>query len=318
MTSGTHIYSPAFKKKSHLKTSNHSLVVLQQPSRASISTYKEKGRKPIEPPPIVQFKTTQQNEIYRMNTLQNPCLFMCANLVHPEYDDDVFTPAHNCCSGNIASSLNKFVDNNDEVGGYFVFGDLSIKVTGLFRLKLSLFEITSDGAVYISSVFTNPFTVYPLKTYPGPLEPTSLSRLFYSQGAKLRIPKESTINKSTLKRKLIDNYYNNVKYAKESHDNTNTDDSVIKYDEQQPMINVDRRHSLTSTEGSGSPKSIHTPLSPEINDLTTPMIINPLNCTKNHHNNDIHRLPSLRDILLNKSNQEDFNLLPPLSTNYTT
>ncbi|CAO3609861.1 unnamed protein product [Cunninghamella echinulata] len=56
MTSGTHIYSPAFKKKSHLKLNKHSLEVLQHPSRASISTYKEKGRKALEPPPIVHLR----------------------------------------------------------------------------------------------------------------------------------------------------------------------------------------------------------------------------------------------------------------------
>ncbi|KAI9308389.1 velvet factor [Cunninghamella echinulata] len=120
---------------------------------------------------------------------------MCANLVHPEYDNDIYTPAHNCCSGNIVSSLSKFTNSNEQIGGYFVFGDLSIKVSGLFRLKLSLFEITCDGAEYLSSVFTNPFMVYPIKSYPGPLEPTPLSKLFYSQGAKLRIPKDGSIDK---------------------------------------------------------------------------------------------------------------------------
>lgn len=125
-------------------------------------------------------------------------------------------------------------------------------------------------------------------------------------------------NNYTSKRKLIDDQYNeSVKYTKTSYDNN---DTTIKNSEQQHaalVINIDRRHSLTSTEGSGSPRSIYTPLSPEFNDLTTPMIMNATTtttttCTKN--NNVIHRLPSLRDILFNKSNEDDFNLLPPLST----
>lgn len=74
---------------------------------------------------------------------------------------------------------------------FFIFGDLSVKVEGNFRLKLSLFEITSTGAVCLQHLFTGPFTVYPTKKFPGMLDSTFLSRSFSDQGARIRIRKEN-------------------------------------------------------------------------------------------------------------------------------
>lgn len=76
-------------------------------------------------------------------------------------------------------------------GAFFIFGDLSVKVEGSFRLKLSLFEITTTGAVCLQSVFTDPFIVYPTKKFPGMLDSTFLSRSFSDQGARIRIRKEN-------------------------------------------------------------------------------------------------------------------------------
>ena len=61
---------------------------------------------------------------------------------------------------------------------------------GQFRLKLTLFEITLNGAVSLKSIFTNGFTVYSAKSFPGVLDSTFLSRSFSDQGARIRIRKE--------------------------------------------------------------------------------------------------------------------------------
>ncbi|KAI7859183.1 velvet factor [Circinella umbellata] len=115
---------------------------------------------------------------------------MCANLAHPTDDDEIYTPNHNALSGQTVSSMYKLkdIDNNDR--GFFVLGDLSVKVEGQFRLKLTLFKITLNGAVSLKSIFTDVFTVYSAKSFPGVLDSTFLSRSFSDQGARIRIRKE--------------------------------------------------------------------------------------------------------------------------------
>ncbi|KAI7862696.1 velvet factor [Spinellus fusiger] len=115
---------------------------------------------------------------------------MCANLTHSEDNNEVYTPNHNALSGQAVSSLYKLkdIDNND--GGFFIFGDLSVKVEGRYRLKFTLFEITNAGAVAGQVIFSNPFVVHSTRTFPGVLDSTFLSRTFSDQGARIRIRKE--------------------------------------------------------------------------------------------------------------------------------
>ncbi|KAI8336702.1 velvet factor [Chlamydoabsidia padenii] len=190
MSSGTHLFKPSVSNDIILQPSEYNLSVLQQPDRVRVSTLKEKGRKSLDPPPIIQLHLPQRSEQESLNLLQSPCLYMCANLAHPRDDNEVYTPSHNALSGQVVSSLYKLTNEQNEVNGYFVFGDLSVKVNGVFRLKMSLFEITSEGSIYKSSIFSDPFTAYSTRTYPGTLEPTPLSKLFYIQGARLRLPKD--------------------------------------------------------------------------------------------------------------------------------
>ncbi|RUS21109.1 velvet factor-domain-containing protein [Endogone sp. FLAS-F59071] len=161
--------------------------------------------------------------------LQSPYYFMCANLVHSANDDEMYSPCHTALAGTIVSSLYRLkdVDNTGtheillisllpvslfvmhhrrilkrlfylvscfhEDGGFFVFGDLSAKVEGEFRLKFSLFEVAADEVTNVKSVYSEVFTVYSPKTFPGMLESTFLSRSFSDQGVRMRIRKEHRI-----------------------------------------------------------------------------------------------------------------------------
>ncbi|KAI9481682.1 MAG: velvet factor [Benjaminiella poitrasii] len=116
---------------------------------------------------------------------------MCANLAHPMDDNEIYTPTHNALSGQTVSSMYKLKDIDNYDGAFFIFGDLSVKVEGSYRLKLSLFEITTTGSVCLQSIFTEPFVVYPTKKFPGMLDSTFLSRSFSDQGARIRIRKEN-------------------------------------------------------------------------------------------------------------------------------
>lgn len=76
---------------------------------------------------------------------ESPCLFMCATLL-PVHDgiassfelDTTIRSATGC----MVSSLNHLKDLNDESGAFFVFPDISVRVDGVYRFRMTLFEIT--------------------------------------------------------------------------------------------------------------------------------------------------------------------------------
>ena len=83
---------------------------------------------------------------------------MCANLLDPTADTSQEPASQTALAGTLVSSLHRLkdVDNMGTPGatssvipllirladgGFFVFGDLSVKVEGQFRLRFSLFEM---------------------------------------------------------------------------------------------------------------------------------------------------------------------------------
>ena len=95
--------------------------------------------------------------------------------------------------------------------GYFIFPDLSVRHEGRYRLKFSLFEQTKEakdedivdsGIVphgmpyengYIThrlEVYSQTFTVFSAKKFPGLAESTSLSRIVAEQGCRVRIRRD--------------------------------------------------------------------------------------------------------------------------------
>lgn len=63
--------------------------------------------------------------------------------------------------GSISSSLHRLKDMDSQGqsrdGGFFVFGDLSCKVEGKYRLKLVLYETFQGQAIGLSSCLSQPF-----------------------------------------------------------------------------------------------------------------------------------------------------------------
>ncbi|ORX55710.1 hypothetical protein DM01DRAFT_1406891 [Hesseltinella vesiculosa] len=164
-----------------------SLVVAQQPRLALVSSHKERGRKVLDPPPIVRLRPEVCPRYQSL--LHSPCLWLCANLAHPRDNTEIYTPNHLALAGQVVSSLFKYHDEQGQVQGYFILGDLSVKVAGTYRLRLSLFDVTSEGASYMTSIFTQPFDVYPVNSIgPSPCA-TPLSKCLSSQGARIRIPR---------------------------------------------------------------------------------------------------------------------------------
>lgn len=83
---------------------------------------------------------------------------MCANLCNADPENPTQLASQSVLSGTLVSSLHRLkdVDNaggypsalspcayliRTSDGGFFVFGDLSVKVEGEYRLRFSLFEM---------------------------------------------------------------------------------------------------------------------------------------------------------------------------------
>ncbi|KAF7564127.1 Velvet domain containing protein [Pyrenophora tritici-repentis] len=95
-------------------------------------------------------------------------------------------------------------DLDGKAGFWFVLQDLSVRTEGTFRLKLSLFDIGSGTNTVVpesqgphgkgpclAHSFSEQFTVYSAKKFPGVIESTPLSKCFAQQGIKIPIRKDA-------------------------------------------------------------------------------------------------------------------------------
>ncbi|KAI5280250.1 hypothetical protein KEM54_003782, partial [Ascosphaera aggregata] len=138
-------------------------------------------RKPVDPPPIIQLRVREDVDPSQQY-LQNPYYFMECTLHEAQEDRPVSYSPANSLAGTAVSSLHRLKDVDNSDGGFFVFGDVSVKIEGEYRLKFSLFEMRPNEVVYIKSVLSKPFT--------GECNIGKNSEALGDQGVKLRIRKE--------------------------------------------------------------------------------------------------------------------------------
>jgi len=171
----------------------YELTIRQQPERAKVCTSKEKERRPIDPPPIIQLKITDDRQDPLHNYLQSPHLFICVDLCSVNEGASIPGGINNALAGTSVSSLYRLKDIDNSEAGFFVFGDLSVKLEGHFRLRFYLFEVQKGEVCYLQSITSAVFTVWSAKQFPGMLDSTFLSRSFSDQGVRIRIRKEHRI-----------------------------------------------------------------------------------------------------------------------------
>ncbi|KAK3724792.1 hypothetical protein LTR37_000840 [Vermiconidia calcicola] len=94
--------------------------------------------------------------------------------------------------GQNVSSLHRLKDIDNRDGGFFVFGDISCRRVGRFRLQFNLYEFRKDEeqVLFVESAVSEAFTVVNSKEFRGLMESTTLSRTFSDQGVRLRLRKE--------------------------------------------------------------------------------------------------------------------------------
>jgi hypothetical protein len=161
------------------------LQICQGPSEALVSKA-GKGRTAIDPPPVVQLMVTEQFDPQRQ-WQQNPHLFLRASLTK----EDGSLVEQSAMMGSLVSSLSRLKDAEGHEGGYFVFGDMSIKTVGTFKLNFTLYEMVPEmNAVQtICSAASRPFKVVSVKDYKSPETSTYLTMAFADQGVRLKIRK---------------------------------------------------------------------------------------------------------------------------------
>lgn len=176
-----------------LSPNNCFLSVRQQPKEALVAVKgKEKFRKPVDPPPILQLNLRDRADTSN-NFLQNPYIFLSASLYKADRDEPVEHTPNESMAGTLVSSLHRLKDVDNKDGGFFVFGDISIRIQGSFRLCFTMYEFHPSQAEFqfLGSQLSEKFDVVLPKDFKGLEESTYLSRAFSDQGVRLRLRKEA-------------------------------------------------------------------------------------------------------------------------------
>ncbi|CAG8552209.1 2818_t:CDS:2 [Paraglomus brasilianum] len=245
----TYNFVSTWNRKRPLDSSQYKLIIRQQPKQARLCSNKERDRRPVDPPPIIQLKIEGYSEE------AHPYYFMCANLVHPaQENNEHYNMSPRVLTGTVVSSLHKLKDIDNQDGGFFVFGDISVRVEGRYRLRFSLFEIIGDEVVHILSNLSDVFNVYSPKTFPGMSESTFLSRSFSDQGVKIRIRKEHRIQMKRPPTRLTES----------GEDQDLLEEENAKKKRRPTFPSVDVPGGVFRGQAMSSPTSIQHPLKPAI------------------------------------------------------
>ncbi|KAI5361958.1 Putative velvet factor [Septoria linicola] len=168
------------------------LEVRQEPKRAQVvQENNPKNRKPIDPPPIIELKYNDRDDPTNAQWLVSPRTFMMVTLISTK-DEHELAPGK-LLIGQTVSSLHRLKDINNKDGGFFVFGDISAKRLGSYKLRFSLFDTNKDTeeVVFLASIDSTEFPVVAQRDFGSMSESTHLTRTFSDQGVKLRVRKDN-------------------------------------------------------------------------------------------------------------------------------
>ncbi|KAH8830339.1 velvet factor [Flagelloscypha sp. PMI_526] len=111
--------------------------------------------------------------------------------------------------GPLSSNATRLLDEHRKPGIFFLFQDLSVRTEGTFRLRMRLMNVGAPpapepGAKHVhmgvspilAQAFSEPFTVYSAKRFPGVPDTTALSIALGNQGQKLPLRNRHGSSKS--------------------------------------------------------------------------------------------------------------------------
>lgn len=112
--------------------------------------------------------------------------------------------------GPLSANACRLMDEHRKLGIFFLFQDLSVRTEGTFRLRMRLMNVGAppapesgatrvhtDVSPILAQAFTEPFTVFSAKRFPGVPDPTAFSIALGNQGQKL--PLRNRHNKRRLR-----------------------------------------------------------------------------------------------------------------------
>ncbi|KAJ1919903.1 hypothetical protein H4219_001683 [Mycoemilia scoparia] len=197
----------------------YALDIVQHPLRARMCGFGDKDRRPIDPPPVVKLVVHDHlGNIVHLNEVSASRFVLHTGLCSANLTEDrntvinpssIPTPISVYNHASVVMSLNEPVkarnlvgvtvssayhlrDENNELGIFFIFHELSVRTEGRFRLKFMLFELSmneAEATPVLAEGYSDVFEVYSAKNFPGMTESTELSKALASQGIKISIRK---------------------------------------------------------------------------------------------------------------------------------
>ncbi|ORZ08965.1 velvet factor-domain-containing protein [Absidia repens] len=120
--------------------------------------------------------------------------------------------------GSSVASAAKLYDLDGNLGIFYVFQDISFRTEGKFKLAFSLINIgtpcgntvnTSSPTQVLTRVYTDLFTVFTAKKFPGVVRSTTLSQCFAKQGVKIPIRKDTQVKRKKSTKQAFSAFANN-------------------------------------------------------------------------------------------------------------
>ena len=186
------------------------LVIRQQPVHARVCGYGEKDRRTVDPPPIIQMlafdKTTGQrinDRVPKILRHSHNFVLKCCLIDDKDSRDATTDPTTGTrmLIGQLVSSLHTLSDLNGEMGYFFVFPDLSVRLEGSYKLKFILSNIEwarnarpNDSVNTLGVIYSNTMTAYTAKKFPGMLDSSDLVKHFFDQGVKVTVRRKDRSN----------------------------------------------------------------------------------------------------------------------------
>ncbi|KAI9230403.1 MAG: velvet factor [Piptocephalis tieghemiana] len=208
--------NPSSASPQNLLDSDFELSIRQQPRQARMCGFGERDRRPIDPPPIIELRVRSPDPHAPSQFLppfQGLNFMLHAQLVSvskPNRSLDLLAPVAGdgadelvtVLMGSQVASPIYCKDTAMQDGCFFIFPDLSVRTEGRYRLRFVLGQLclNSDPGGDPSRVshairaecFSDPFTVYAAKKFPGMTDSTDLTKCFARQGVKVMVRKART------------------------------------------------------------------------------------------------------------------------------
>ena len=208
----------------------------------------ERDRRVIDPPPILELKTTDEHGVPQKDYAAMLAL-NCTLMTEDGSQDDTAvqptepnTQATRRLMGTLVASPYEAKDEHGIASTFFVFPDLSCRSPGKYRLRFSLMRVVPNlmqtGVKFpsVASIMSDVFAVYTAKDFPGMRASSALLKALRKQGLNVGVKKGSEARKCKGKTK------------KEESSSEDDDDSEESEEE--------RRESTTSKSTGGvSPKA---------------------------------------------------------------